>query len=128
MTDDRDFLERCGRLAGQTTYRVPVEGTGTRFSYIPESHNLAAALSFARGPRWNPGPELVYAKATGVEHKRREVVEWLADKFTYALGASGYHDRTRGVAVISYCLVVRGDDSVKALKVGPHVMKLANIG
>ena len=32
MSDDRiGFIERLGRLAGQTTYRVPVEGIGTKF-------------------------------------------------------------------------------------------------
>src|SRR5690606_32028593 len=64
------FLERLGRLAGQTTYRVPIEGVGTKFDHIPESHGLIVSLCGARGPRWQPGPEIAFAMATGIQHQR----------------------------------------------------------
>lgn len=131
MSDDRiGFIERLGRLAGQTTYRVPVEGVGTRFSHLPESHALAAALSYARGKRWNPGPELAYAVATGVFHKQLEVVEWLAEKLRVGTGNAG---RDQGNAILfiaglSYLMVVRGPTALHGIKLAPHVEKLANIG
>jgi len=130
MTTDRDFLERLGRLAGQTTYRVPVEGVGTKFDHLPESHCLIVSLCGARGPKWQPGPELAWAKATGIEHKRQEVVTWLAGKLESGLGAIGakHKDRIAGIAMIAYCLVVRGNESVRGIRVDPHVMKLATIG
>ena len=136
MTDDTHthtpptFLERLGRLAGQTTYRIPVEGVGTRFGCVPESHALAAALSYARGRKWQPGPEICYAKATGVEHKRSDVIEWLTGKIHAYVQATGRQneERVRGIAMIAYCMTVRGNESVAHLSVGAHVMKLANLG
>jgi|SRR5690606_18533988 len=130
MTDDCGFLERCGRLIGQTTFRHPIEGTGTRVCHIPESNLLASALSFARGPKWQPGPELIYAKATGVENKRGDVVEWLAGKLGSKLGAVGelHKGRIEGIAFLAYCLVVRGNDSVQGIRIDAHAMKLADVG
>ena len=131
MSDDRiGFIERLGRLAGQTTYRVPVEGVGTRFSHLPESHALAAALSYARGQRWNPGPELAYAVATGIPHKRDCVIDWLAEKLHVGTGAEGrnHADRIRGIAAISYSIVVRGPESIIRYQFDPHILRLANVG
>lgn len=131
MSDDRiGFIERLGRLAGQTTYRVPVEGVGTRFSHLPESHALAAALSYARGQRWNPGPELAYAVATGVPHKRECVVDWLAEKLYIGTGSAGrkHPERVRGIALVSYALVVNGPDAIRGYDFDRHTMRLANIG
>lgn len=129
-TERPSFLERLGRLAGQTTYRVPVEGIGTRFSYLPESHSLAGALSYARGKRWNPGPEIAYAYATGIEHKREEVIDWLSEKLHAGTGATGrkHADRLRGIAAIAYCIVIRGPESTKGYKFDSHVLRLADIG
>lgn len=125
------FLERLGRLAGQTTYRVPVEGVGTKVSYLPESHALIVTLSYARGNRsWNPGPEIAYAVATGVENKRDEVIAWLAEKLQAGTGAVGrkYADRIHAIAGISYAIVVHGPKSVKGAELDSHVRKLADIG
>lgn len=130
MTTDRDFLERLGRLAGQTTYRVPVEGIGTRFSHLPESHALAAALSFARGKRWNPGPELLYAVATGVPHRSEEVVSWLIQKMRDSMRVQGDDGKKRIhlAATIAYVLVIRGNQSLDGVKIPMLVARLANIG
>lgn len=131
MSDDRiGFIERLGRLAGQTTYRVPVEGVGTRFSHLPESHALAAALSYARGKRWNPGPELAYAVATGIPHKRECVVDWLAEKLYVGTGSAGRSrpEQVRGIAAIAYWLVVKGPEEIRGYEFDRHTMRLANIG
>lgn len=102
------FLERLGRLAGQTTYRVPIEGVGTKFDHIPESHGLIVSLCGARGPRWQPGPEIAFAMATGIQHQREKVVVWLMGKLQRATGATGrkYEDRLREIAENSYLLAI----------------------
>ena len=131
MSDDRiGFIERLGRLAGQTTYRVPVEGIGTKFDHIPESHGLIVTLCGARGKRWNPGPELAYAVATGIQHKRDCVIDWLAEKLYVGTGSEGrkHPERVRGIALVSYALVVNGPDAIRGYDFDRHTLRLANIG
>ena len=131
MSDDRiGFIERLGRLVGQTTYRVPVEGKGTKFDHLPESHALIVDLCGARGKRWNPGPEVAYAFATGVENNRDDVIKWLAEKLYLGTGSAGrkHPERVRGIALISYALVVHGPDVVNGYDFDPHILRLANIG
>ena len=129
MSDDRiGFIERLGRLAGQTTYRQPIEGVGTRSDYMPESHVLAARLSYARGSRWNPGPELAYTIATGIPCKRDEVIDWLASKMALSMEVSTQREGIlRGIAVVSYCILVH-PEKMKNVKLSRHVMRIAEIG
>ena len=44
-SDRPEFAERVARLAGQTTYRVPTEGRGTRTEQLPDAHAIATALA-----------------------------------------------------------------------------------
>lgn len=128
MTDDADFLERMGRLAGQTTYRVPVEGNGTRFGEVPCSHALVVTLCGARGRKWQPGPEIAWAVATGVQHKREAVIEWLATKLYYWLGGSKkYRDKLRPIAEVAYLRAI-GVKPVVAIKFDRNMDRAADIG
>ena len=129
MSNERaGFLERLGRLAGQTTYRQPIEGVGTRWDYMPESHVLAARLSYARGRRWNPGPELAYTIATGIPCKRAEVIDWLASKMARSMEVSTQRAGIlRGIAAVSYCIIVQ-PEKMKNVKLSRHVMRIAGIG
>lgn len=129
MSNERaGFLERLGRLAGQTTYRQPIEGVGTRSDYMPESHVLAARLAYARGRKWNPGPELAYTIATGIPCKRAEVIDWLASKMARSMEVSTQRAGIlRGIAVVSYCILVH-PEKMKNVKLSRNVVRIANIG
>ena len=59
-TDRPEFAERVARLAGQTTYRVPTEGRGTRTEQLPDAHAIATALAFARQGPDDIGPDVAY--------------------------------------------------------------------
>lgn len=124
------FLERMGRLAGQSTYRVPVEGVGTKFDHIPESHGLIVTLCGARGQKWQPGPEIAFAVATGIQHQREKVVQWLMGKLYLGTGATvrTYKDRLRAIAEISYLMAVGETKSDGGAEFDPHMRRLASIG
>ena len=64
-SDRPEFAERVARLAGQTTYRVPTEGRGTRTEQLPDAHAIAAALAFARQGPDDIGPDIAADIATG---------------------------------------------------------------
>lgn len=84
-SDRPEFVERCARLAGGTTYRVPVEGRGTRHDHLPASHAIAAALAMSRRGAQDVGPDVAYCIATGSDGYRRSVVVRLAE----AIGGMG---------------------------------------
>lgn len=72
--DKPDFLERIAILAGKTAYRVPMEGRSTQEKKIPEEHNIAMALAFAREGADDIGPDVVYDMATqSIRHRARIV-------------------------------------------------------
>lgn len=124
------FLERLGRLAGQTTFREPYGEFVPPSNPLPVSHELAAALCYARGERWQPGPEIAYAVATGLENNRDAVINWLAEKLYQGTGAEGRRnsDRIRGIAAVSYALAVRGEAGLMGFTFDEHIMRLAHIG
>lgn len=124
------FLERLGRLAGQTTYRVPIEGVGTKFDHIPESHGLIVTLCGTRGRKWQPGPEIAFAMATGIQHQREKVVEWLVEKLYVGTGATSrkYKDRLQAIAEIAYLLAVGASESDGDEKFDRNMRRLAMIG
>lgn len=88
--DRAGFLERMGRLAGQTTFREP-SGGGSPYSarMMTTENALVLALSFARRDKRDIGPEMVYAIATGIPHQREQVVSWLAIKIMRDAGPKG---------------------------------------
>lgn len=59
-SDRLEFAERVARLAGQTTYRVPTEGRGTKTEQLPDAHAIASALAFARRGDDDIGPDVAY--------------------------------------------------------------------
>jgi len=83
MTDDTHthtpptFLERLGRLAGQTTYREPCGSFGTRFGSVPEANGLVLTLTGARHSESDIGPELAVSRVIQNEAKKGDVVSWL---------------------------------------------------
>lgn len=72
------FAERLGRLAGETTYRVPVEGRSTRHASVPEPHALATALAYARRSRDDVGPDMAYDMVLGRATYRVRIVRSVA--------------------------------------------------
>lgn len=74
-----DFIERIAALAGQTTYRVPVGGRGTKLSHLPDAHAVATALSFARRNPEDIGPDIAYCWALGTDAYRERVTRRLSD-------------------------------------------------
>lgn len=124
------FLERLGRLAGHTTFREPSGEFVPVSNPVPVSHGLIVTLCGARGERWQPGPEIAYAVATGVQNNRAAVIDWLAEKLYQGTGAEGRRNggRIRGIAAVSYALAVRGERGLRGFTFDDHVMRLAWIG
>lgn len=105
MTDS-PFLERLAIIAGQTTYREPIGGVGTKVSHIPQAHCLLVTLCGSRGSPWSPGPELCVTKVTGTEHKREQVVNWLETVFCFGDPAATNRTKAREIAELAYdCMV-----------------------
>lgn len=88
--DRAGFLERLGRLAGQTTFREP-SGGGTPYSarMMTTENALVLALSFARRDVRDIGPEIAYSIGTGIPHQQDRVMFWLDIKFQRDAGYEG---------------------------------------
>ena len=78
-SDRPEFAERVARLAGQTTYRVPTEGRGTRMEQLPDAHAIAAALAFARQGPDDIGPDIAYAWVVQTDAGRERVTRKLSE-------------------------------------------------
>lgn len=78
-SDRPEFAERVARLAGQTTYRVPTEGRGTRTEQMPDAHAIAAALAFARQGSDDIGPDVAYAWVLQSDAGRERVTRRLSE-------------------------------------------------
>lgn len=83
------FAERVARLAGETTYREPIGGYGTRGDYMPDAHAIAAAMAFARLGRHDIGPDIAVAIATGCTDHRMTIVRELAAALLATTGRVG---------------------------------------
>lgn len=80
FTSDRpEFIERLAKLAGGTTYREPVGGHSTKSEHLPDTHAIAAALSFARRGQDDIGPDVAYCWALQSDSYRAKVTRILAD-------------------------------------------------
>lgn len=107
MTDDifnyadrAGFLERLGRLGGQTTFREP-SGGGSPYSarMMTAENKLTMALVFGRRrievdgvmvpDKRDIGPEIAYSIGTGIPDHREKVVSWLAIKIMRDAGPKG---------------------------------------
>ena len=87
-SDRPEFAERVARLAGQTTYRVPTEGRGTRMEQLPDAHAIAAALAFARQGPDDIGPDVAYCYVLQNDSYRAKVIRLLTDTLCRQSGAS----------------------------------------
>ncbi|MGL4275182.1 MAG: hypothetical protein ACRCTO_23105 [Pseudomonas paracarnis] len=91
-SDRPTVFERLGRLAGVSTYRVPVEGKGTSWQPIPSEHALCLALGMARtSDPLDVGPDVAFDMATQSSRHQRRVCEAL----TAALSESRDHRAVR---------------------------------
>lgn len=78
-TSDRPgFIERVAALAGETTYRVPTGGRGTKTDQLPGAHAIAAALAFGRRGEDDVGPDVAYCWITETDAYRQRVVRKLS--------------------------------------------------
>ena len=79
-TSDRpEFCERVAKLAGDTTYRVPTEGKGTKVAQVPDAHAIAAALAYARQGPQDIGPDVAYCLVLQSDAYRWKVCRMLAE-------------------------------------------------
>lgn len=102
--DRAGFIERLGRLAGQTTYRE-AGGGGSPFSarMMTAENALILQLTFARRHPRDVGPEITYAIATGIPHRREDVVRWLALKLMTETGRAGQKAANYRNILASHC-------------------------
>lgn len=92
FTHERPTLwERLARLAGQTTYREPVEGRSTRLGALPGDHELCVALGWARrrDDPYDIGPDIVFDMVCGGGRNTSRVVRTLANALDQGGGNRG---------------------------------------
>lgn len=125
FTSDRpSILERLGRLAGVTAYRVPVEGKGTTWQPIPWEHSLCIALGMARtSDPTDVGPDVAFDMATQSSRHQRRVCEVL----TAALAEARDHRAIRrsrpylaAAAWVAYTRLVYGTQGPRPDGVKPE--------
>ncbi len=103
--DRPGFLERMGRLGGQTTFREPGGAGGSPYSSRMMTTENGLILALMMGRRRMPkeiagkivyvpdprdiGPEMAYTIATAVPDQRERVVTWLASKLLSDTGPKG---------------------------------------
>jgi hypothetical protein len=73
-----EFVERVAKLAGGTTFRTPGGGHGTKQDQMPDTHAIAAALSFGRSGPEDVGPDVAYCWVLQSDAYRQKVVRMLA--------------------------------------------------
>ena len=96
--DRAGFLERLGKLAGQTTFREPSGGGSPYSSRMMTGENaLVLALSYARRDVRDIGPEIAYAIGTGIPHQQERVLFWLDIKFQRDAGHEGRRLQMRSI-------------------------------
>lgn len=78
-SDPRTFWERLGRLTGESTYRMPVEGRSSRSAQVPVAHTLATALAFGRQGKDDVGPDIAYDIACQTTAYANRVCRAVAD-------------------------------------------------
>lgn len=77
-SDRPEFVERIAKLAGQTTYRTPSAGRGTKQDQLPDAHAIAAALAFARRGPEDVGPDVAYCWVLQTDAYRQRVTRKLS--------------------------------------------------
>lgn len=126
------FIERLHRLAGSTTFREPGGGhTPRKPGEISTDNAMAVALSLSRRNARDVGPEVAYAVGTGVPHRRRMVVHWLADKLLHGTGPYGRRAERQLLTISgqAYDLVIGSlPRIVPPLNAVPEFEVLGNIG
>ena len=96
--DRAGFIERLGRLAGQTTFREAGGGGSPYSSRMMTTENaMVLALSFARRDVRDIGPEIAYAIGTGIPHQQERVLFWLDIKFQRDAGHEGRRLQLRSI-------------------------------
>lgn len=122
-----DIWERLARLAGQTAYRMPVEGRSTRTPRLPPEHELCTALGWARrldDPN-DIGPDVVFDMATGSGRHMVKVIQALAAALDPGPGKRGHRAATRSrpylriVASDAYVRLVFGQQFAKPEDMDP---------
>lgn len=96
-SDRPEFCERVAKLAGGTTYRVPVAGRGTHQGWLPDAHAIATALAFARKGPEDIGPDVAYCLVLQSDAYRRKVVRMLAESIGSMDGREIRHCRQYAV-------------------------------
>ena len=96
--DRPGFIERLGRLAGQTTFREGSGGGSPYSSRMMTTENaLVLALALARRDVRDVGPEIAYAIGTGIPHQQERVMFWLDIKFQRDAGYEGRRLQLRSI-------------------------------
>lgn len=89
--------DRLAILAGQTTYRQPMEGRSTRTPRLPPEHELCIALGWARrrDDPFDIGPDVVFDMATGSGRYMPRVINALAGAMDPGPGHRGHRAAQR---------------------------------
>lgn len=97
-SDRPEFVERVAKLAGGTTYRVPVGGRGSSPDHMPDAHAIAAALAYARLGREDIGPDVAYCLVLQSDAYRNKVVRALAERIGEAVAPHAIRNARRHAA------------------------------
>lgn len=121
-SDRPEFTERIAKLAGSTTYRVPVEGRGTKFDQLPDAHAIATALAFARRGPQDIGPDVAYCLVLQSDAYRNTVCLKLAE----AVGDAADGREIKGARQYAMAACQAAWDAVIHLEAGVNKRKPPN--
>lgn len=125
------FVERIQRLAGTSTWREPMQGSGSSADTMPDAHALAAAMAWT-GKDAGIGHRVAYAIYLGSMHWQdeivREVAEQLATLERRIRRRDGKAPISRFAAIASYLSVCRGVDTPKPAESDSTWFLLVRVG
>lgn len=72
--DRPTFAELIAKAAGETAYKLPVEGRGTRRMECPQVHDALHALAAARLGPDDIGPDIAFDRCTGTSRHAQRIL------------------------------------------------------
>lgn len=131
-SDRAGLMERLGRLAGQTTYREPGLCGGSPYSaqVMTTEAKLLLALKMGQTHEGDVGPWIVYSIALHIDDRKRQIVEWIANKLEHGAGQYGRRNAHRMliIGMAAYDLAVHGIDPPEPKRNPGDFAHLASVG
>lgn len=126
------FVERIQRLAGTSTWREPMQGSGTTGDSMPDAHALAAAMAWTGKDGLGIGHRVAYAIYLGSLHWQDEIVRAVAEQLQSLEARMRRRDGkapiSRFAAIAAYLSVCRGVETPKPAESDSTWFLLVRVG